>query len=94
MAKKETVLEGQTWLDMAIQTGGSLESAILLAVANNVSITDLPTVGQQIEVSPPGNKQVVDYYMKKGLTPATGLNADENGEGIEFWAIERDFVIS
>lgn len=79
---------------MAIQTGGSLEAAVDMAMSNNISITDQPTVGQIIANPEAVNSQVTNYYSKRNLTPATGLNAGESGEGIEFWIVERDFIVS
>jgi len=94
MEKEATILEDQSYLDLTIQTGGGLESAFDLAVRNNISITDIPKVGQKIINPNISNNQVRNYYDKKSLTPATNESQEEKGEGIEFWIVERDFIVS
>jgi hypothetical protein len=92
MEKETTVLEDQSWLDMAIQTGGSLESVFDLVVAGDVSLTDTPAVGRVITNPDTNNKSVTDYYSAKELTPATGDIAILGGIG--YMAVGIDFIVS
>lgn len=86
------VLDGQSLFDLAIQMGGSVESVFDLAVAQNMSITDLLEVGHIVEPISASDKRVFNYYQLKNITPATG--DIELNEGIEFWYVEYDFIVS
>ena len=92
------VLSQQSLLDLAIQIAGSPEAVIELAIKNDLSITDDLTAGNDI-LDDIGivNTDIAGYYANKKLTPAT-WSEDEieeiAGEGIEFWAIEYDFIVS
>lgn len=88
------VIAGQSLFDIAIQKSGAVESVFDLAVTNDLSITGPLFAGQELIDAPVRDQDIAGYYRVKGLTPATALNAGENGEGIEFWAIERDFIVS
>ena len=50
---KTTAKERQTVLDMALQTGGRLETAMALSAANGVSLTDRLEDGQELTVPEP-----------------------------------------
>ncbi len=84
----------QSLFDIAIQTSGSIEAVFNLAIANGLSITDDLVPGQTLVNAPVVDKGIADYYRVKALTPATALKQGENSEGIEIWAIERDFIVS
>jgi len=93
------VKEKQSIFDIALIGCGSAESAFALALANDISITDDLTAGEDLQLTDVVNKSIVDYYTQKGIVPATALTAENitdtiQGEGIEFWAIEYDFIIS
>lgn len=88
------VLEGQSTLDIAIQTGGSVESVFDLAERNNISITDSLTPEQLLDNPAVSNALVLAYYQAKGLTPATDVAEGDIQQGIEFWYIEHDFIVS
>jgi len=90
------LLAGQSLLDISVQESGSLESIFSLANENDVSITDEVPVGtslQVIEVKERQNKQIASYYKTNNLKPATELGFYIE-EGIEFWEIEYDFIVS
>ncbi len=97
---KINVLPLQSFLDLAIQHTGDVGNAFLLAKENGKSLTDdlvssekLTANYQRINI----NKDILDYYTSKGLQPATAIpyRAMENTpQGIDYWAIGVDFIIS
>ena len=95
---KMIVLEGQSLLDIAIQCCGSAEAAYDIAVLNGLSIADDLVAGRELSIPAAVNSSVVSYYTQKGIRPATNITTEaENAlieEGVEFWAIEYDFVIN
>jgi len=94
------ILPGQTLADMAIQTLGSLENLIALAVLNGLSVTALLTPGEQLNYSlTPYSPQVVQVFQAKGWTPASGETipgprAPVLLSGIGYWGIDYTFVVS
>ncbi len=90
------VSEGQSLFDVAIQSCGSAEAAFALAVENGLSISDELAAGQEIHYSTIVNRDIAGYFADKGLKPATALTADDsnNLEGIGYWSIGADFIIS
>lgn len=91
------ISEGQSVLDVAVQKCGAAEAALALAIRNEVSITEELSIGKEIVLSEVVNKNIAAYYANKNLSPATGgitTNGELLDEGIEFWAIEYDFVVS
>ncbi|MDR3227757.1 MAG: LysM domain-containing protein [Prevotellaceae bacterium] len=92
-----TVQNRQTLLDIAVQEMGSAEAVFELAAANNLSITDALENGQILQIPQSANnyvqRQVVKYYNVNKINPATAIE-NATPEGIEFWAIEYDFVIN
>jgi hypothetical protein len=81
--------------DISIQETGTMENLILLAVENDMSVTDTPGLDNTLVIPEDVEKnlKVVNTYKAQGLKPATALDGD-GLEGIEIWAIERDFVVS
>jgi len=91
--------EKQSTFDIAAQTSGSIEAAFLLALKNGISITDELVPGQELMLTDVVNKDIREYYSNKGIVPVTGIsNTDITNtiasEGVEFWAIEMDFIVS
>ena len=98
---KVTVSYGQTWLDLALQELGDMERAIELAQLNNRAITDDLQAGEELLVPDfdSEKRSIIQLFRNKANRPASGdtfIAADpgSDGEGIEFWAIENDFVVS
>jgi hypothetical protein len=97
---KVTVAYGQTWLDIAMQELGDIERTIELAQLNGRSITDALEAGEILNVPDfdTSRRSIVQLFRNNANKPASGDNmiADTGtvGEGIEFWAIENDFVVS
>lgn len=89
----------QSMFDIAQEHAGSTEAAWDIAVANGLSITDDLTL-EPLQATAVLNNRIVTYYQALRHSPATAITKQEIntllgvGEGIEFWAIEYDFVVS
>ncbi len=98
---KTTAKERQSMLDMALQCGGHVETALALAVANELSVTDRLEDGQELTVPEPvdvGNARVVRLYRAHGVEPATEVSAEDMQccpcGGIGYMGVEIDFEVS
>ena len=96
-----TAKNNQSLFDMAVQTLGSAEAIFDIAIANGISITDDLTVGQTLQIthkSDYSQRRTAAYYSINGIMPATAISLTEDisvlQEGIEFWAVELDFIVS
>lgn len=99
--KKQTgirVSEKQSLFDVAIQKGGSFEAVMELAILNGLSITESLTPGQQLELPTVIDNDVVNFFSSQGIVPETTTNESEDSitvlEGIDYWAVEVDFIVS
>lgn len=96
----EIVRQGQNLLDIALQSTGNADTALDIAIANGLCLSDDLTVGQLIDIADTiaVNENVRNTYHTQTIYPATGITAantaDAPFEGIEFWAIEYDFIIN
>lgn len=96
------VLTGQSLFDLAIQELGSAEGVFILAEKADVSLTDDLQVGTLMNApADPVDRQVAGYYRDNRICPATAITKDNVSgtgdilmEGIEFWALEYDFIVS
>lgn len=92
------VSERQSMFDVAMQTSGSFEAVFELALLNGISITDELVAGQLLQLPAVLNSDNVNYYALKKIVPETvGTEIDESLpvlEGIGYWAIGVDFVVS
>ena len=90
-----TVQSRQTLLDIALRECGSAEGVFALAQRNGLSITDTLEPGQILEIAAEdiADRQVAGHYKANGIMVATELTRSLQ-EGIEFWAIEYDFIVS
>ena len=92
------VLQGQSIFDIAVQELGSAEGAFDIALLNGQSVTDALEEGQEMKLTALVNKPIAAYYANKSLTPATSLTETQQNEalaeGIDFWAVETEFIIS
>ena len=87
------VLNNQSLFDIALLSAGSIDAAFDIAAANGIDITaEIPT-GTMLIVPEVVNVRIVDYYRVNGIVPATAIAASAQ-EGIEYWAIEEDFIVS
>lgn len=92
------VLHNQSLLDIAISYGGNISVAFAIALENGISVTDDLQPGRLLAI--PENiaqdVEIVNYYRSRGIHPATAVsyqNVETQPEGIEYWAIEMDFVV-
>lgn len=89
------VLHGQTWIDIALQEVGDEHRLFELCDLNNSGITDDIAAGY-VATTPDfeSNKKSIVNTLRK-VRPASGISiAEELMEGIEYWGIEFDFVVS
>ena len=89
-----TTLDGQSLFDIAVQEFGSIEAAFALATLNGLSVTDELTPGTLLQKTGIINKKIVSYYSDKNIKPATGGIVTSTIGGIEYWAIETEFIVS
>lgn len=96
----EMTMNGQNLLDIAIQTTGDAAEALTIAIANGLCLTDDLEAGQLVAIPDNigGDANVRAYYRERGLHPATSVTAEDESispfEGIEYWGIEYDFIVS
>lgn len=71
----------QSLFDIAIQETGSIDTVMEIADANNVATTQLLEIGQDIVIPEEleGNPELLKYYKRNGIRPATGKTIS-NGE--------------
>lgn len=65
------VKERQTLLDIALQTSGSVEAVMELAIANERSVTAVLEDGDELTVAGVADATVVERYAVEGVCPAT-----------------------
>ena len=88
-------------LDLAMAYGGSMETAMALAAANNLSVTERLADGQVLIVPEPlagGDPRTVELYRVQKVEPATEASEDDMAAcpygGIGYMAVEIDFIVS
>lgn len=87
-------LNNQSLFDLAIQTGGSVESIVGLMVDNDLSITGSLEAGEIVSNTEITEIQTKNYYESKGLTPATFSSITETRRlGIGNMTIQQDFIV-
>lgn len=86
----------QSLLDISIQECGSIETVFAIAERNGISITEDLIVGQAIMFSSEEivKKKVVATLATFGIKPATAVTTNILPEGVEYWRIEFDFIVS
>lgn len=68
------VMQGQSLFDVAIMWLGSALGAVLVAGANDLSLTDSLKPGQELIIPfSPLNKSTVNDFRKNGINPATAV---------------------
>lgn len=96
MTRTIKVKDGQSLLDIALQECGDVAAAYAIADLNGMSVSDSLEVGSELQV-PAGvdDQEVVSLFagVHKPASTETDATSDINGEGLEFWVIERDFII-
>ena len=98
---KTRAKDRQTVLDLAIAKGGHIETAMALAAAYNISVTERLADGQELTVPEPlvgGDPRTVEIYRVQNVEPATEASDDDMAAcpygGIGFMGIEIDFEVS
>lgn len=90
------VLDGQTLVDIAVQELGDASRVMEIAELNEINITDDLEAGQiiQVPVYESSKRSIVNLFRDFCNRPACGITIQEaKNEGIDFWAIENDFVV-
>jgi hypothetical protein len=87
---------GQNIFDIAIATGGHIEAVLGIVKDNGISFSTMLEAGEDVEINnPPVDKLIARYFLSR--TPATGSVPTVDGanklEGIDYWAIEQDFIV-
>ena len=62
----------QSLIDIALQEYGSLEGLVSLAHSNNIGITDLLTIGEELTTGEAVNTEVVQFYKDLKYKVAVG----------------------
>lgn len=96
---KTTVRNGQSLLDIALQECGDASAAFELALRNGLALSDELTNGDELELPTVEDKRTVAQYRADSVFPATAITGEQynetiEGEGVEFWGIEFDFIVS
>ena len=97
--KTVIVQNGQSVFDIAIQKCGVIDAAYDIAILNGISITDTLIGGTVLQIPAVVNKDVVNTFTLGNIEPATAMTTEQynntiRGEGIDFWAVEIDFVVN
>ena len=74
---KKTVKEGQSLVDIALETCGGVEATWALAVRNGLSVTSRIELGAQIayESEDMADARIANKYAVEGIEPATEVSA-------------------
>lgn len=93
------VMQGQNIIDIAVETTGNADNALLIALQNGMSITDDLTAGQTLDTDTGiTDRNTLAYYEQRNLHPATSITQQQEADnpfgGIEFMGIEIDFIVS
>lgn len=90
----------QNLCDIALQLCGSMEAAYDIAAINGLNLTDDLTIGTVLELPTTTDTKTTQHYAANYIVPATAITIDEinvvlnGGEGIDFWGIEYDFIVT
>lgn len=86
------VLEGQSFLDIAIQETGNVLRLFSLARENNLSISDPLTAGQTLTFTGKvGDKQIREYYRAHKINPATEIAERAGSQRIFSHQFSKEF---
>lgn len=90
--------EGQSYIDLTLQTSGSIDALLAMSLLNDICITDdidyenIEPVDAVRVLSQP----IVDKYAIDDINPATALTLEDlqGISGIGYMGIEIDFIIN
>lgn len=96
--KHVTVLQDQSWFDLALQELGSIEGVFGLLNPSGDTLDVNPSSGREVKIlaSAVIIKNNTAWYQQHSIKPATGISAGSTiviGSGIGYWAIEVNFVV-
>ncbi|MBQ3804901.1 MAG: hypothetical protein II844_03715 [Prevotella sp.] len=95
---KITAEAGQTLADMAVVHTGSMETLMILALKNDMPVTQRLETGQVLESADVVRREVVSSFMAASSRPATELTEEAAEDlglgGIGYMAVEVDFIVS
>lgn len=99
MTRSTRIKEGQTVLDITIQEMGDIQALFIVALLNDIAITDDLILHKEIMVQEAAvnNLDIVGAFSSYSHKPASGLTAEdilELGGGIGFMGIQLDFKVS
>lgn len=93
-AFREVVVQpGQTLPDIAIQYTGGVDAWNDIASLNGLGIGAVLQAGSTLKIPAIKNKKVAAFYSATEYFPAAGA-INTYGEGISWWGIEIDFIVS
>lgn len=82
----------QNLQDLSIETTGTLESIFELALLNGLKITEKPVAGKRYNAEfAEKENDIVNYYIAKGIKPATGLSATSGCYYAECEYVEKEY---
>ena len=71
-----TAKQGQSFIDLVLQSTGNMENIVAMAIANDVSITDVPNIGDTLQVE--GTiKTSITALLESRYMPASVSRTDE-----------------
>lgn len=92
-----SVIENQTFFDLAVEQTGSVLSIFEMALANDKSITDDITASEEVIIPETKFflKDMVEYFKAKNHNMATygALDDFDSFLGIGYWILEVDFQV-
>lgn len=99
---KKKILDGQSLWDMALEGLGGIEGVFGLAEQEDLSLTEDLSPGREVGFPQQTvNREIREYYAANRIRPATGISIESTSgdgslwmEGVEFWGIEYDFIVS
>ncbi|NNV54520.1 hypothetical protein [Limnovirga soli] len=93
-ADKVFVADKQNLLDVQVLTTGDLSGLFTMALLNGIGITDDISSGQKLTKAVAFDADVVNVLNERKARPATAIEPGiEVLEGIDYWAIDVDFVV-
>lgn len=91
------VKQGQSFLDKVLQSTGSVDDALAMAILNGKSITEDLDIGEELECAIVSNKRVVAHFAMNS-EPATNISIAHKQEienvGIGTMIIENNFEVA
>ena len=87
------VEQGQNLVDFTVHRSGDVTALFNNALVNDISITGHLQPGTELNVVM-GDISVANYFAANGYVPATNDTRQADSEGIGYWIIGRNFIVS